>query len=234
MDQITELIKQIALEFPNITKVILFGSRARGDNNEKSDYDIAVFHADSKTQALFRDRTDRLPTLCKIDIVYISESHKGTELYKSILKDGVVIMSKFTYKLENFKKAVDRLDEAINDANEYKIETLKDAVIQRFEFTTELAWKTAREYLSELGETDIDSPKPVMRTAFRAGLVTDEQGWIQILDDRNVTSHIYDDKDAEAVYKRIVENHINLFKALLENTTKLAAFPQPKGAGKQS
>lgn len=216
MDRITELIKHIALELPNITRVVLFGSRARGDYSEKSDYDIAVFNADSETQAIFNDRTDDLPTLCKIDIVYIRESHKGTEFYKNIIKDGVVIMSKFTHKLENFKKAVNRLNEAINDSKKYKIDTLKDAVIQRFEFTTELAWKTAREYLPELGETDINSPKPVMRTAFRAGLVSDGQGWIQIFDDRNVTSHIYDDEDAENVYKRIIENHIKLFEALLE------------------
>ena len=94
--------------------------------------------------------------------------------------------------------------------------TLRDGVIQRFEFTTELAWKSTREYLLSEGETDINSPKPVMRAALRTDLITDEQGWIKILDDRNMTSHIYDEEEVQAIFERIRTKHIVLFKELLD------------------
>lgn len=216
MNEILSLIRQTALEFPSIRRVLLFGSRARGDFNDSSDYDIAVFGADENTVANFTNRIDELPTLYKIDVVFVNDKLVGKPIYNSIMEDGVVIMDKFIGKLENYKKAVLRLEEGINEAAENNSMTLRDGVIQRFEFTTELAWKSAREYLLSEGETDINSPKPVMRAALRTDLITDEQGWIKILDDRNMTSHIYDEEEVQAIFERIRTKHIVLFKELLD------------------
>lgn len=216
MNEILSLIRQTALEFPSIRRVLLFGSRARGDFSDGSDYDIAVFGADENTVANFTNRIDELPTLYKIDVVFVNDRLVGKPIYNSIMKDGVVIMDKFIGKLENYKKAVLRLEEGISEAAENKSMTLRDGVIQRFEFTTELAWKSAREYLLSEGETDINSPKPVMRAALRTDLITDEQGWIKILDDRNMTSHIYDEEEAQEIFERIRTKHIALFKELLD------------------
>ena len=216
MNEILSLIRRTALECPSIRRVVLFGSRARGDFNDGSDYDIAVFGADENTVANFTNRIDELPTLYKIDVVFVNDKLVGKPIYNSIMKDGVVIMDKFIGKLENYKKAVLRLEEGINEAEENKSMTLRDGVIQRFEFTTELAWKSAREYLLSEGETDINSPKPVMRAALRTDLITDEQGWIKILDDRNMTSHIYDEEEVQAIFERIRTKHIVLFKELLD------------------
>ena len=84
---------------------------------------------------------------------------------------------------------------------------MRDGTIQRFEFTTELAWKTVREYLLNEGMTDINTPKSVMKEAFAAGVIDDEQGWLQILNDRNGTSHIYDESRADAV---LAESAVNI------------------------
>ena len=56
-------------------------------------------------------------------------------------------MDKFNIKLKNYKNALSRLHESIEDAKQYENLTFRDGMIQRFEFTTKLAWKTAREYL---------------------------------------------------------------------------------------
>ena len=222
MDKVLNHIKQVALNYKNINKIILFGSRARGDNTDKSDYDIAVFsnNMDISEQNRFLDDIDNIETLNKIDVVFIKEKHINTELYKNIINDGVIIMDKFQIKFNNYKNALARLHESIEESKTNGSLTIRDGVIQRFEFTTELAWKTIREYLLTENVMDINSPKSVMREAYNNNLITDDDGWIQILQDRNSTSHIYDEDDANEVYKRISTSHIKLFDELSEILSK--------------
>ena len=210
-------IKKIALASEGIKKVVLFGSRARGDNTPKSDYDIAVFANDlsESERAAFINKIDEIDTLKKIDVIFIRERHIDTELYRDIMKEGVVIMNKFEIKLNNYKNALERLHDAIDESKETKSLTVRDGVIQRFEFTSELAWKTIREYLLMQEVIDINNPKRVMTEAYNNDLITDEDGWIQILRDRNSTSHIYDEADSAKIYDRIISSHIVLFDELL-------------------
>ena len=90
-------------------------------------------------------------------------------------------------------------------------------VIQRFEFCTELAWKTTREYLIDQGYNEgVDSPKAVMRKAYSAGLIENEQGWIELLNARNLTSHIYDEETAQRVFAMIQDDFLPLFRQLAD------------------
>ena len=222
-DPVTEQIKSISLKYRNINKVVLFGSRARGDHTPNSDYDIAIFsnameHAE---ESRFLNEIDNIKTLSKIDPVFMKERHIGSDLYKNITRDGVTIMDKFQTKLENYKKALARLHESIADSKRFANNlTFRDGVIQRFELTSELAWKTIREYLLSEKVADINSPKSVMREAYHMNVITDEDGWIQILDDRNVTSHIYDEQEATDIYERIAAHHMQLFDKLLDKLSQ--------------
>lgn len=222
-DYVMEQICNVSLKYKNINKVVLFGSRARGDQTPNSDYDIAVFsntmeHAE---ESKFLNDIDNIKTLSKIDVVFIKERHIGSDLYKNIMKDGVTVMDKFQTKLENYKNALARLHESIEDSKKFADNlTFRDGVIQRFEFTAELAWKTIREYLLSEKVANINSPKSVMREAYHMNVITDEDGWIQILDDRNATSHIYDEQEATGIYKRIAAEHLPLFDKLLDALTQ--------------
>lgn len=222
MDGVTKKIVDAASRFSSINQLRLFGSRARGDATERSDYDIAVFGASDRDRIFFSDAVDELPILQKIDLVFVTERLKKEPIYQSIQNEGILIMDKFSIKLNNFKKAVARLREAVDLSNINRELVIRDGVIQRFEFTTELAWKTAREYLLLEGETDINSPKPVMRTAFRVGLIDDSENWARLLNDRNVTSHVYDDETADEIYQRILTVYVGLFESLLEKLTLLS------------
>ena len=93
---------------------------------------------------------------------------------------------------------------------------MRDGVIKRFEFCTELAWKTVREYLIDQGYNDINSPKSVMKTAFSDGLISDSDTWIGIIKSRNITSHLYNEELAENIYTEITESYINVFHELLD------------------
>ncbi len=89
------LITAIVTEFKNYTaieKAVLFGSRARGDNSERSDYDIAVYgtlSSDEKFTLRYRIR-EELPTLHKIDLIFMCED-KPAAFKENIEKEGIAI-----------------------------------------------------------------------------------------------------------------------------------------------
>jgi len=196
-------------------KIILFGSRARGDHHSRSDIDLAVYGIPLNKQGSFSlALEDELNTLLKLDIVHITE-HSDAKLLANIEKDGVVLMEKMLTKYENFCKAFERLKEAVNEYEQTHSTTVRDGVIQRFEFTCELAWKSTREYLLEQGFIDVNSPKATMKEAFSCGLIDNDVAWSTLLTDRNLTSHIYDELTAEQIYERILKQHISSFEYLI-------------------
>lgn len=81
----------------------------------------------------------------EFDIVFVS-SGTDAALLNDIKKDGKTIMSKFTEKYEKLISVTERLKQAITDYNNVHLDSVRDGVIQRFEFCTELAWRTVREY----------------------------------------------------------------------------------------
>lgn len=107
-------------------------------------------------------------------------------------------------KIKNYTSAVQRLAEGIADYTAYPSSTMRDGVIQRFEFTFELAWKSLKEYMTDQGvTTNLQFPKQVLKEAYAAGIISHESVWIDMLTSRNITSHIYDDKQATAIMSDI-------------------------------
>ncbi len=112
----------------------------------------------------------------------------------------------------DYQRAVSRLEEALKeDATKQSI--VIDGVIQRFEFTFELAWKLLKRVLEFQG-VNASTPRAVVKEAFQANILEDGQGWIDMLEDRNKTSHIYDEKQAEGIYAKIKKKHCALLLTL--------------------
>lgn len=194
-------------------RLVLFGSRARGDCRPTSDIDLAVYGMPEGNRAHFWLDAQELPTLLKLDIVQIGD---GTDpkLLANIEKDGVTLMGSFSEKYSKLWQAVDRLQESLAEYRQAPSSTVRDGVIQRFEFCTELAWKTLREYLLDQGYTEINSPRATLKQAFAEGIITDE-AWLTMLADRNMTSHVYDDATAAEIFDRIQNKYLSLFVALI-------------------
>ena len=120
-------------------------------------------------------------------------------------------------KFEKFKKALLSL-EAIYLKPMQDDRSNGDATIQRFEFTFELAWKFLKDYFLER-DLELHYPKEVIQEAFNVNLIDDEVLWIKMLKDRNMTSHTYDEKLADEIYKRI-KLYVPVLRCLLENITQ--------------
>lgn len=214
MEKIYNEIAQLGKKF-GAAEIKLFGSRARGDNRERSDIDIAVFGMNKNMQLPFTESIEALPTLLDFDIVFVSEK-TDSRLLENIKRDGITLMSKFEEKYSKLCDATERLKESINDYETTPLSSIRDGVIQRFEFCTELSWKAAREYLADQGYIDINSPKAVMKQSYADGLIQDEIGWLELLNARNLTSHIYDEETAKEIFNSIKDEYILLFEALIK------------------
>ena len=112
-------------------------------------------------------------------------------------------MSPRKTKRGNFLRAVSRLEAAVQDYQQYNMESIRDGMIQRFEFSFELAWKSLKEYMAEQGVADLQFPKQVLQEAYAAGLIDHEEIWLEMLRARNSMSHIYDDMLAAQIADRI-------------------------------
>ncbi len=105
-------------------------------------------------------------------------------------------MSKLESLIKSLEKAGQRLKEAIK-ADPTSMN--KDATIQRFEFTFELAWKTIQEYVRDQG-FDCKSPKNCIREGGRLELIDNVESWFEFLDNRNLIAHCYSEELADRIY----------------------------------
>ena len=118
------------------------------------------------------------------------------------------MITRYQEKLSDFNKALNRLNEAIEESkNNTKSTTLKDGVIQRFEFCYEICWKVMKMYLENEGIEEAKSPRSTFREAFKVELIDDGEAWIDMLKDRNLTSHVYDEEMAIEIYEKIITKY---------------------------
>ncbi len=128
--------------------------------------------------------------------------------------------------LENLTQACGRLGEAVAalqtaaaDGDAELAGLVRDAAIQRFEFTFELAWKLLGKLQSRAGLPPA-GPRPVLRRAYAAGWIDDEGEWLAMVDDRNLTTHVYDEALAVALAERL-PGHLAALRTLLARAPAL-------------
>ena len=125
-------------------------------------------------------------------------------------------MTKFTATTEQFKKALKNFKEVLGVP---KSAIVRDSAIQRFEFTLDLSWKTAKAFLEERKGIICASPKDCFREAYRQGLIEYDEDWIRFVDMRNETVHTYKEEMAEKIYSQLPEalKHFEAFSKSIEN-----------------
>ena len=116
----------------------------------------------------------------------------------------------FPSLLDAYERATDRLSEALDQP---KNPFLRDSAIQRFEFTFEFSWKVLKAFLSFQG-LEARSPRTAIRGAFEVGLITEDEGWLGLLELRNLASHTYDETIEDRVFAEL-PGALLLFRTLL-------------------
>lgn len=107
-------------------------------------------------------------------------------------------------RFENYDRAVRLLREPIEQGVDSLSDLEKEGVIQRFEMTMELAWKTLKDYLENSGMVIKPvTPRMVVKEAFAARILEDGQVWIDMLDHRNLLAHAYDSETFEKAVQAI-------------------------------
>ena len=126
------------------------------------------------------------------------------------------------YRHDNFGRAFVLLREAVDILETRPLSALeKEGLVQRFEYTWELAWKTMKDVLENEGLSfDLVSPNRVIRAAAEAGLVADAAPWLAALDTRNRLAHSYSSKTFDAAVEAVRSSYLAAFDAL--NDTLMA------------
>ena len=116
---------------------------------------------------------------------------------------------RFAERKAELQNAVKRLQEAVAQPES---DLVRDAVILRFEFTFELAWKSLKIYLERQG-LDCGGPRSTLKQAFAEGLINspaEADVWLRALEDRNLASHAYDEALATRIYQHVVHEYAAL------------------------
>ncbi|MFD1067809.1 HI0074 family nucleotidyltransferase substrate-binding subunit [Oceanobacillus locisalsi] len=103
--------------------------------------------------------------------------------------------------LDNLEKTFVRLEEALKEDNSDDLYI--DGTIQRLKTTVEIYWKTLKRMLEEQG-IEAKSSRETLKQAYAVDWIQNEQSWLQMLHDRNETSHVYDEEKARNIYENIV------------------------------
>lgn len=130
-------------------------------------------------------------------------------------------MRSVEFKYMNLVKAYNKLKE-VSELYDGSNEIIRDSLIQRFEFTYELTHKTLREFMKYLGVTlDNSFPRTIFKKAYVNNLISSEETWINLLEDRSCTSHIYNENLASEVAERIVKDYVPAIEELVEKLKNL-------------
>ena len=110
-------------------------------------------------------------------------------------------------RFDNFTKAYSNLKNAVELSDKRDLTDLeKQGLIQSFEFTFELAWKTLKDYL-EYMQVEAKFPREVIKKGFQYEIIDDGDIWMDMLEKRNLMAHTYDETKAQIAFNLITKQY---------------------------
>ena len=126
----------------------------------------------------------------------------------------------WTARFQSYRKALARLQEGVDMDINALSDIERDGLVQRFEFTFELAWKTLQDYC-QWNSFDVYGPKNSIRKAYELGIIKDGHTWMQMAKDRNLTVHTYDETRAIDIIQKIHNSYFQLLTDLFSQLSNL-------------
>jgi nucleotidyltransferase substrate binding protein (TIGR01987 family) len=143
--------------------------------------------------------------------------------------------SNYRKALAKLTRAITVIQENVRDGEDEDEETytaiqemLKEGLIQRFEYTHELAWNVMKDYAEYQGNFEIKGSRDATREAFGMKLINNGDVWMEMIRSRNDTSHTYNDETAEKIYTKIIKDYYQAFTEFEKNMERLRSGDQAK------
>ena len=121
-------------------------------------------------------------------------------------------------RFSNYRKALKKLTEAIEYigssvevTNKIHGEIIKEGLIQRFEYTYEMAWNVMKDYAVYQGNSEIGGSRDAIRFAFSSNLISNGDGWMDMIKSRIKTTHTYNKETVEEIYHKVLNDYYPLF-----------------------
>lgn len=209
---------------PFVKEIWLFGSRARGDHEQKSDIDIVLVCPEATRADWSRvlEIIENADSLLKIDCLRFEELNEQSMLCHYIQKEKVILYKKEYTMQEKIDRQIVFLEDSIIKLEKIVIEPVSksraeiEASIQRFRFCLEMFWKTLSLILQSLGGK-YTFAKEIFRAAYQGDLIDSEAEWVLMIEDCNEISLIYNECMADMVYKGIKFSYMGIVKRNFEN-----------------
>ena len=138
--------------------------------------------------------------------------------------DAAALDIRWRQRLQSYRQALAQLDEAVALARSRPLSRLEQqGLIKAFEFCFELAWNVMKDYFAYQGDASLTGSRDAIRAAFQVGLVADGEAWMNVIPDRNRTSHIYSEAVAAGIAARVLDSYHPLFLAFSSRMEEIAA-----------
>lgn len=126
-------------------------------------------------------------------------------------------------RLSSFEKALKQLKTAVDLNKERDLTPIEEqGLIQAFEFTHELAWNVMKDYFEYQGNaTGITGSRDAIREAFNKGLISDGEGWMEMIRSRNQSAHTYNEETADDIRNKVVQRYNDLFETFRQKMNEL-------------
>lgn len=134
-------------------------------------------------------------------------------------------------RFSNFRKALSQLTSAVEQYDDASPDIIKEGVLQRFEFTHELAWKVMKDYLTHEGYQDVTGSRTASKQAFAVGLLEgDGQVWMDMIESRNRTVHTDDEKILHEEFGKVTKCYAPALVQFESRMLALQSMGVSKGA----
>ena len=119
--------------------------------------------------------------------------------------------------MDKLQQSVDYIHKNFENDEEYTDrvldEMIKEGLIQRFEYTHELAWNVMKDYAEYQGNSTVGGSRDATREALQLQLIKDGEVWMDMIKSRNKTSHTHNEEIANEIYAKILKEYYHVFES---------------------
>jgi nucleotidyltransferase substrate binding protein (TIGR01987 family) len=117
-------------------------------------------------------------------------------------------------RFQHYQKALLQLSKAVDLSQQRPLSEIEQqGLIKAFEFTHELAWNVMKDYFAYQGNSTIMGSRDATREAFQHNLISDGEGWMEMIKSRNMTSHTYNQDIADEISDKVIMQYVGLLQA---------------------